>query len=459
VQARNAAIMGEPADLVRNRQQAATYNKAFQTGGEIKLGDKTGVYGGHLDPTVSNPTTGTNDIWHARALGYGEPELNGGLGKQQHSWMDAETVLAVDRANKAAIGGRTDWTPGEVQAAPWVAGKGRGLAATRKNMTEEQGLAEASKTYPDYAPSFTAYGTHEMTPGKTTGHLPDIAHGDDAARDQFAGDPRSWWQGAGGRDTLYDAQGAYVGPSHDMTGIFEGGFNPGQAATPLVSFTGETGRRTVDPMSAQMMTGTEGFRAMMDAQDAGAWSASIPGQRMSHMNAFEVPGQRDRGQLAELMAKGEGVGQFGTIDQGPQQLITDFGPPGLNRQTVNDVQAAIPGAVPVRREGDLIDYANAWKAGEGSDAVTNQMLAGLNAAQEASLSKPEVRAAVLAKFDRDAEIAAKTGQPVRKDLQTARQIFAAKGIAGLKDALGKGLLPAAAVGVFLQQQGGDDARL
>ena len=182
---------------------------------DIKLGPKTGIYGGHMDPTRASPTTGTNDIWHARALGYTTPEgkpWESALTPQQHSWMDAETVLAVDRANQAGVGGRTDWTPGEIQAAPWVAGKGRGLEKSR-GMTPEEGLAEASKTYPDYAPSFTANATHEMTPGRQTGHLPGIANADQATRDQFAEGPRNWWQDEQGRDVLYDAQGAYVGPS------------------------------------------------------------------------------------------------------------------------------------------------------------------------------------------------------------------------------------------------------
>lgn len=447
VQARNAAIMGEPADVVRTGQQARTYNKAFQAGSDIPLGEKTGIYAQHLDPTMESPTTGTNDIWHARALGYSEPELNGGLSPQQHAWMDAETVLAVDRANRAATGGRTNWTPGEVQAAPWVAGKGRGLEA-RRNMTPEEGLAEAIKTYPDYAPSFTAYGTHEMTPGDTTGHLPGIAAGGDASKQAFAADPRSWWQGPGGRDILYDAQGAYVGPTQTTTGVFDNPMgerviNPGQAATPLISFTGKTGERVVDPNSAQMMTGTEAFRAMMDAQDAGAWSASIPGQKMGHMNAFAVPGQRERPDVLALMERGKQLGLPGIIDQGPQQIITDFGDPGLSAARVRQVQEAIPEAVPVRREGDYVGFD--WTKGIGSDTVTREMLSRLNPAQEAALSKPEVRQAVLARMDRDIEIAKQRGGSLREDLQNARRIFGTGGIQGLKDALGKGLLPAVAL--------------
>lgn len=462
VKARNNAIMGmTPVSeegkegVVRTGQQWNSYLDAFNSGADIPLGQKTGVYADHMDPTRTNPTTGTNDIWHARALGYQTPEgapWDARLSPQQHAFMDAETVMAVDRANKAGIGGRTDWSPGEIQAAPWVAGKGRGLEESR-GFTPEQGLAEASKTYPDYAPSFTGYGTHEMAPGGSTGHLPDVYGSGQAGRDEYSNLPGSWWKGDDGRDVLYDAQGAYVQPTDDTVGIFKNEFNEGQTARPLIAFSGKTGERVVEPASRQMMTGTEAFRGMMDAQDAAAWSATIPGQKMSHSNAFEVNGPQSRADLNILRQQASDVGLPGVINQGSgRNILSNFGDPGISTKQKKAVQSAIPGAEPVRlegTEGGIIDYEPAWAKGEGSEAVTRQMLSKLNPAQEAAFSKPEVRQQVLAKFDRDQLVAAQTGQPVRKDLQTARQIFASEGMTGLRAALGKGILPAAAMTAFL----------
>lgn len=478
IKARNHAIMGmEPETLnkagepvVRTGQQWKTYLNAFNLGGPIKLGKKTEVFARHMDPTLGvKPSTGTNDVWHGRALGYGDDDMKGGFSDQQHAWMDAETVLAVDRANQAGIGGRFDWTPGQTQAAPWVAGKGRSLAErsfyTKKGGDRRQGplsqqqidegIARASKTYPDHAPAFTAYGTHEMTPGVKTKHLPDVA-ASDASKAEFAANPASWWQGPDGRDLLYDAQGAYVQPSVRTTGIFDQDdgvrvIGPGQAARPLISFDGKTGERTVDAASRQLMSGTEAFRGLMDAQDAAAWSASIPGQKVSRMNAFSLPGERSRDELSALMNTGAGVKVPNVVDQGPQQLLTNIGDEGpsfdmKDRKARAAVEAAFPGATPVRMEGDYIPFD--WST-EGSDAATNEMLSKLNPAQEALLSKPEVRAAVLAKMDRDAQIAQATGQPVRKDLQYLRQIFGTGGIQAVKEAIGKGLLPAAAAAVML----------
>jgi len=52
---------------------------------------------------------------------------------------------------------------------------------------------------------------------------------------------------------------------------------------------------------------------------------------------------------------------------------------------------------------------------------------------------PAIRQAVLALMERDAELAAKTGQPIRADPQRARAIIATGGFRGLFEALKKGV--------------------
>jgi hypothetical protein len=51
---------------------------------------------------------------------------------------------------------------------------------------------------------------------------------------------------------------------------------------------------------------------------------------------------------------------------------------------------------------------------------------------------PELRRHVLDKFDRDEEYYAKTGDPMRHDLQNARKIYAQQGLRGLFRALDSG---------------------
>ena len=76
---------------------------------------------------MPEPTTGTNDIWHARGFGYTNKDggtFSRALSAQEHRFLDYETMLAVARARDRNLGGRSDWKAGEIQAAPWVAGKG-----------------------------------------------------------------------------------------------------------------------------------------------------------------------------------------------------------------------------------------------------------------------------------------------------------------------------------------------
>lgn len=484
ITARNNAIMNMTPmssegqeGVVRTGQQWRTYKDAYDeapygdnpmighNGGPslltqpIKLGKKTGIYAGHMDPTQTNPTTGTNDIWHARALGYETPEgkpWESALTAQQHAWMDAETVLAVDRANKAKIGGRSDWTPGEIQAAPWVTGKGRGLVEKSKGrLSEEEGMAEAAKTYPDHTPFYTGYGQHEAVPGKSTGHLPNITFGGQQVRDDYSNLAGSFWKNNEGKDIPYEAQKAYVQPTRDMVGLFDGDINIGQSAQPLVSYSGPSGRRVLEPASYQLLRGTEALRGVMDAQDAAGSIATIPGQKMSHANAFKLsdPASQSREGVGNILKQAEGTSMPNLVNTGSGgNILTNFdpdAPTGVSRQQKKEMLSAFPGAEPVRREGTYVDYTNEWKKGVGSDAVTRKMLGEITDAQQMALDTPEVRQAVLAKFDRDRLVAAKTGGNVRPDLQNLREDFAKGGFELIKSNLSKGLYPAAAFTAFM----------
>jgi len=491
IKARNNAIMGSTpiseeykpgqGGVVRTGQQWDTYLKGFNTGKDIKLGDKTGVYGGHLDPTREDPTTGTNDIWHARAFGYTTPEgqpWESALGSTQHTWLDYETVLATERANRLGLGGRTDWTPGEIQASPWVAGKGRGLAEEKFNtksqgeykqgpITQEQlqaGIDEASKTYPDYARQYTANATHEAVTGRQTAHLPGVAQGDQATRDEFSRLLPSGWQGPGGRDILYGSQGAYTAPTVQAEGVYGNPvqMNEQQIAQPLVAFSGPSGERVVEPASRQMLTGTEGFRAYMDAQDMGAWSIPIPGQKAGQNNAFELAfpnGAPTRENLAHIMAQGgaaEKTPMPNVIHSGGDRgVLTNFGKTQspIGAKEAKAMQAQLGGAAkvtPTKLDTGNVDYEEAWRGGapegqvkQGTDMATKKMLGNLNAAQLEKLDTPEIRQKVLDNMERDAAVALKTGDVTRADIQKAREIFGKFGFKGLQEHLGKGLLPAA----------------
>jgi hypothetical protein len=480
VRARNAAIMGMPVDIVHTGRQAREYQEAYETGTLPKTGKKTGIFARTMDPQMDAPVTGTNDIWHARAFGYTNPKTgkpwSAALSPQQHAFMDAETVLAVDRANKAKLGGRDDWTAGEIQAAAWVTGKGKALVekwnrtgpvmrGERPKMTDEEGIALASKTFPDYEEAVTGYGQHEMTPG-AQGHLPLLQAGDEALRERYAANPRAWWKGPGGRDILYSSEGAYTAPTETMTGIFEGGTNPGQSARPLIASEGKTGKRVMDPASRQLMSGTEAFRAFMDAQKSGAFVGVLPQQAAAHANAYLMKNLPKEMQTASgllgLMGKAEEAGLPANVVHfgGPKGLLTDFretgGVPTKERKAVQGLLGEMGvEAEPVRREGALtprpsetMEYGGYDWSQPGSDTATKQMLSEINPAQRKAFESPQVRMKVLQRMEQD-EAFSKIGGGVRKDIQYVRRLFAEKGFKGIEAEIGKGLLPVAALGIFL----------
>ena len=468
LQGHNAYEMGMPLDKVRTGAQARTYNDARDLGVDIPLGKKTGVYGQHLDPTVEHGTTGTNDIWHARGFGFKNTDgslFSRALSPQEHRFLDYETVLATDRANRNKLAGRDDWQAHEVQAAPWVAGKGRGIAKSR-GLSDEEGIAEASKTYPDYANKYTAFGTNEQTPGIMTGHLPDLVNSDLAVRRAYAEDPRSSWT-VDGRDSIYDALGFYQRPTLDATGIYTppGGsleVNPAKVARPLVGV--KAGGTGVDDASRQGLTAAESLRAYVDAQGAGAWHKPIFNAKAGSMGSVFVPGEGPLGHntLGALKVLGEKHGLGDIIDSGQGVSLTSFADdaPG-GKQTGNALKASfgadlkdILGVEPRRMRLDT-GYAPMFEVGTrpGSGEVTQEMLSVFDALPKRARNNLQNSLAVRAKakgnMERDAELAAKTGQPLREDIQRARRILAEGGIEALRIAKERGeVLPAVAAALL-----------
>jgi hypothetical protein len=387
--------------------------------------------------------------------------------------MDAETMLAVDRANARNLGGRNDWTAGEIQAAPWVKRKAEGLMRTF-GWPEQQAKAEAIKSYNEFFQKHTAYGTYEATPGMGVGHLPDLPLAPYAEREAFAKDPRSSWTTPEGRDVIYDALGMYQRPTLDATGVFKSAageqeINPAKAARPLVGFTGPTGSREIDPQSRAMLKGAEALRAYFDAQNMGAFSMPIHGQQMAQSRALEIPtkGPLTLEQINALQTAGGKAGLPNVIDYGDRAALTTFGDKpsvaqlgkNVRGQVGEEISRAVgpetgPVAPPTRVKLDVgsIDYEKVLGTGqEGTRKATRILMQAIRSKDAPAMfgkldADPTIRARVLARFDRDAEYAAKSGQPVRKDIQLARDIVSREGVSGLYRAMRAGApLPAVAL--------------
>ena len=174
---------------------------------------------------ASNPV---HDIWQGRAMGYEnispqlyptkqealaavttkKGELTGrvikdaegfrtakpwdtGFSDSQHAFMDREMETIVDALNEAKMGGKTDWTPAQAQAAAWTGAQIRAGRISPK---------DAAKHYGSYEGQYAGQATMEQAPGTGTGHLEGFEDLTLAEREAFAKDPLSTWQDPSGRD-------------------------------------------------------------------------------------------------------------------------------------------------------------------------------------------------------------------------------------------------------------------
>lgn len=309
IQLRNDYEAGAPSSKAKTGRQAETYLRArteasvndpdmniAQVGHNSAsrlqdlLGKKTGIYGEHLDPNVPFATTGTNDIWHARGFGYTNNDgsmFSRALTAQEHRFLDYETVLAADRANKRKMGGRSDWTAAEIQAAPWVALKGASLAKKHNKgkavksgkkpmMSEEEGIAKAGETYPDLEDKYTANVTRESWPSQGMQMFPEWDMSKATAQERADWDANVQNLDEGGRDPLYsETFGLSTRPSQMGVGSFEGQNNPVTISRPLVNFEKEGGKTRVGATSRAMMDMESAASGLMDFQDGSAWNKIV----------------------------------------------------------------------------------------------------------------------------------------------------------------------------------------
>lgn len=472
----NSAIAtGKPVKAARPAQQQASM-RAIQNNdpGEFQLGAKTGEYARRVNPDQPGPATatGVNDFRHARNLGYTEPDgtpQRNALSGAQHTFSDYETALAVDRANKKNLAGRSNWTGEQLQAVPWVVQKADDLwsrqsagyigqaRAMLKGATEQEieqaarelAFQDANKTIGDFFPKHTAYATYEAQPGAMTGHLPGSVGAPSWQREAFANDTRSAWNTApGGRDALYAGMrlgdtgyAMRVRPSLEMQGMYTppGGvteFNPGNVARPLVSFTsGDV--KSVPAADRGLLDGVEATRAYLDAQGAGAWhkpwTDGSPGQSNSVFITKRTPGLLDPDEMQSLQKIGAEAGLPDVVDVNEGVTMTSFYPDPAPRTPKQQkaLSANIANAGDYRSierskvDSGYIGYEKAWEQ-EGKGGATRKLLRTIDdlprATQQALDSNPAVPQGALARLERD-EQWSKAWGATRADIQNARKII------------------------------------
>jgi hypothetical protein len=304
--------------------------------------------------------------------------------------------------------------------------------------------------------------------------LPGFVSAGAADRAAYSSDPRSSWAFApGGRDAIYSGLSMEVRPTIEMQGFYtrpDGTLetNPGWSARPVVSFRAG-GATNITPAEAALMNAVEATRGFVDAQNASAWHVPrTSGAGKSGSNsifaALDRKATPDELRALEAAALSHNVD---VVDTGRGVTISSFGSPEFDPYPglTNAVQAILPDAS-IRRvkvDGGYIDYADKWRAGYGSGAVTAELLKHVTAT-------PQIRAAMnaneavprkaRANLERDAEWLSKMGV-TRADIQNAHRIIGEGPgwVDRLEAALKSGvLLPALAAAVIAAAGGDVDAK-
>lgn len=518
----NANLMGMPTKVARPAQAERARDAIAANDPELhQLGKKTGMYRKKIHPDAGNErtATGVNDFRWAREFGYTDTsgaQQRDAMGAAQHKFMDYETALTVDRANKAELAGRSDWTGEQIQAAPWVRQKAYALledrsflkdrmkeakaqakAAGRKisddearaiamPLAYEDAFQEANKTITEWFPKHTAYATHEAIPGISSGHLPGMINATPDEKTAYTA-ATSWASAPGERDAIYaglrlgdTGVAGRVRPTLDMQGMWDAKglptqYNPGGSARPLVGFNAGKDTKRLADADRQMLQAGETVRAAFTGQDAGGAHVRIGGGKAGAMRslAADMPRKLTVDEMKKLRAVAKGADLQDVVDTGEGITMTSFAAP-MQKRNAKDfkklsdaVQQVVPEAKNTRRtfvDGVYADLADAWKQGEGSGAVTKTMLNELkkNPVMYAAFNdNPYIADQAFKLLTEDKKLAATKGG-VRQDLQNLREVAwggagaAKKGWLDRIDkayAAGKVSLPAIGALLLAAQQG------
>lgn len=299
----------------------------------------------------------------------------------------------------------------------------------------------------------TAQATSERIPYRGSGQLPGLLQADDAARAAYSMDPRASWTDEAGNDIIYSALGVPQRATQQATGFYTppGGVletNPATVAKPFVGVSGGD----IDPASRGMLDLAESLRNYIDAQGAGAYHVGLSDVPSADLGSLTIPmgGPVDADLLVDLQKLGQQYGLSDVVDTGEGITMTNFGgaPTGLEtRQALTD--AGLAGSIE-QMTGSLPRVVNVASrylpiletAGEAGSGKATSGLLDLAKRYPAdivdSLDSEALRQRAASGAALDEEMAARYGG-VREDIQTARRIFAEKGLRGLKEAQKQGI--------------------
>jgi Large polyvalent protein associated domain 23 len=486
----NAMIAGQPVKAGRPASHEAFLRAVEQNDPrQLARGKKTGEYAWRIDPgnvAQVRTATGVNDFRHQANLGYRNPDGstpssgNHLGGDTIHKFMDYETALAVDRANRKRLGGRSDWTGEQLQAAPWVLQKTYALMSRNPKLSFEDAFRRANTQVGDFFDKHTLEVVHERIPGDVTGHRPGLQQGPEAAKDTYSR-AATWATAPGGRDALYaamrhpeapgvamriqpttPAQGLWVG----STGKLES--NLAEVGRPLVAIQSlKGGTKQIAPQDRQIAELAEFTRAMLDAQAAQGGTLALPSKAglMGSIN-FPMTGPLSREQAVRLREVSGRYGLPDLTDRGTGFVMTEFGgtPSGAAAGKIlkkgkleEEVRGIVPEAGAPRRTyldtSVYQDLSDLWAKGHGSGAVVTEWLGKVDAMPQlrrALNQDARIPEGALARWRLDE--AARGQDVLREDLQNLRKIIGEGPgwIDRVEQALKTGAVALPAVALFLK---------
>lgn len=418
--------------------------------------DQIAVGGNFYVKPEGQANRAVHDIWDAEAWGYVTPEgtpLRRGFSPAEHNWMDVQMNKVIEEANKRNLGGYSDWTPGRAQAATWTGAKIRA-----GDITPDQ----AAFSYADAIPLNYAQQSREAVTGRTTGHNVGLLNAPIEVRRAYDEAVTNAMYSPEGRDVISQGYGLLTGPSFYGPGVFEGKINPGRQS--LVAVGRETGSPLIDPASAALLNATESNYGLLTAQDAAAWSQLAPNKvpakiadrvginlqktisdadmvKLNDFNNSLITKYKDKYNLEDaplaLIPSESGVNilNFGLSNDDFQKEIKtiakDF---GVDK---NNIRYALGGNNYIPQ-----DWTNKGLLGQ-SEYVKNIE----------NIEKSRADAGLYSAFDKVSpglaskmnEIDRQFGFELSPFIMTMRQAIADNGIAGLRDIIKKGAMPAVLV--------------
>ena len=487
----NSRAVGEPTMAYRGAGMRSL-DTAVAEDRPTALAFKTGEYREKNDPRVPNTGMfGVNDFRAAQGFGYTTPDgkiWKGGVTDTMHSFMDAETALAVDRARKANVGGRSDWQGPHLQEIPWVLGKAQDIY-TRGSRTPggrfagppgegiAQAVREANKTAQDFFYKHTGSATHEEIPAAISGAKSIM---DLSPAEKLAYSKQSSWTvdtpysmvdaptvGAGGRDAIFSALGVRQLPPIESTGLFTNALgqtekNAMTISRPLLDFPTGGGGGLASSNTRQAMSLGERYRALVDAQEAGASNLANTANSLVGKNGIlfdsrpvgnylsgTQPTEQQLSAIQNLVNESGFGSRFGVTASNRGVNIFPFAGDALDEQAVRalnkltpEIQKIFPSS-PMKAINTL-DYQPGITAnrftGEATEGFLNQAAqANPNIAMNLSESEA-LRNKIRANMQRDAAYS-----DFPQDVQNTRQFLSEADWSKAVQMIRQGVKPAAAL--------------